>query len=82
LQFQAGDKAHEASGSIRSEGDVLLKGAQGHQQHPEQVFRAESFYPTWSLEHADDALKKKVSTIAGWQNIPRPPDLAPGHASS
>lgn len=79
---KAGDKSYEASGSIRSEGDVLLKGAQGHQQHPEQVFRAESFYPCWTLERADDALKKKVSTIAGWQNIPRPPDLAPGHARS
>ena len=82
MDLQAGDKHCEESGSIRSEGDVLLKGAQGHQQHPEKVFRAESFYPTWTLERANDALKKKVSSIAGWQNIPRPPDVAPGHARS
>jgi pectate lyase len=71
---KAADKHHEASGSIRSEGDIFLKGAQGPQRNPEQVFTAESFYPCWTLERAGDALMKKVSSIAGWQNIPRPPE--------
>ena len=79
---QAGDKQYEEAGSIRSEGDVFLRGAQGHEQHPEKVFRAESFYPSWTLEPADDALKRRLTVIAGWQDIPRPPDSGPGQASS
>lgn len=80
--MQAADRDQEASGSVRSEGDLFLKGAQGHQRNPEVVFHAESYYPTWTLVRADEALKKKIPSIAGWQNILRPPDVHPRHASS
>ncbi|XP_073394493.1 probable pectate lyase 4 isoform X1 [Physcomitrium patens] len=79
---KAGDTGYESAGSIRSEGDVFLKGAQGRVDNPDQVFQPQKFYSSWTLEGANDALMKKVKSIAGWQKILRPPDVTPAHSSS
>ncbi|CAM6022846.1 unnamed protein product [Sphagnum balticum] len=79
---KAADKDVEASGSICSEGDFLLRGAEGWQRNPSVVFQAETYYSRWTLEQANDELMKKVLAIAGWQNIPRPPEAINGHANS
>ncbi|KAG0572041.1 hypothetical protein KC19_VG064500 [Ceratodon purpureus] len=74
---KAGDKDHEAWGTLRSENDLFLNGAQGHMQGPNQVFGVEEFYSNYTLESADAELIKKIQRIAGWQNVPRPCELAP-----
>lgn len=74
--IQAGDSGHEASGTLRSENDLFLNGAQGHMEGPNQVFGIEEFYSNFTLERADAELMKKIQRIAGWQNIPRPCELA------
>ncbi|CAK9230054.1 unnamed protein product [Sphagnum troendelagicum] len=79
---KAADRDVEASGSICSEGDFLLGGAEGWQRNPSVVFQAETYYSQWTLEQANDELMKKVLAIAGWQNIPRPPEAINGHANS
>jgi hypothetical protein len=74
--LQAGDSDHEASGTLRSENDLFLNGAQGHVQGPNQVFGIEEFYSDYTLERADAELMKKIQRIAGWQNVARPCELA------
>ena len=59
-------------------GRDLLKAAQGHQRNLDLVFCAESYYPTWTLEIADEALTRKISSIAEC----RTSLLPPGHESS
>jgi pectate lyase len=78
---KAADKEVEASGSIRSEGDLFLRGAEGHQRNPGSVFQAETFYSNWTLERPSEELMKKISSIAGWQNICRPPEAVSVHTS-
>jgi pectate lyase len=78
---KAADKEVEASGSIRSEGDLFLRGAEGHQRNPGSVFQAETFYSIWTLERPSEELMKKISSIAGWQNICRPPEAVSVHTS-
>jgi pectate lyase len=72
---KAGDCDHEASGTLRSEDDLFLNGAQGHMQGPNQVFNIQQFYSNYTLERADAALMKKIPRIAGWQNVPLPCEL-------
>ena len=74
--MQAGDRDYEESGSLRSESDLFLNGAEGHMQGPNQVFGIEEFYSNYTLERADAELLKKIQRIAGWQNIPRPSERA------
>ncbi|CAM6102821.1 unnamed protein product [Calypogeia fissa] len=72
---KAPDRDLPASGSVRSEGDSFLKGAEGTPRNPLDVFKAEAFYPHWTLEPSGDALKQKICRIAGWQNCVLPPDV-------
>lgn len=72
--MQAGDRDHAVSGNIRSEGDIFLNGAKGEPRNPLSVFKAETFYPHWTLEPAGDGLVKKICKSAGWQNCERPAD--------
>jgi len=67
--MQAADRDEKESGSLRSEGDLFLNGAEGHVQDPDSVFKAQDFYEHWTLEPADTDLIKNVSRNAGWQNI-------------
>ncbi|BBN04073.1 pectate lyase [Marchantia polymorpha subsp. ruderalis] len=71
---KAGDRDHAVSGNIRSEGDIFLNGAKGEPRNPLSVFKAETFYPHWTLEPAGDGLVKKICKSAGWQNCERPAD--------
>ncbi|KAJ7519799.1 hypothetical protein O6H91_20G056000 [Diphasiastrum complanatum] len=72
---KAADKEETASGSLRSEGDLFLNGAQGKPCNPFGVFAPQEFYPTWTLEPASEALLHKIQLIAGWQKLQLPPDL-------
>jgi pectate lyase len=65
--MQAADRDEKESGSLRSEGDLFLNGAEGHVQDPDSVFKAQDFYEHWTLEPADTDLIKNVSRNAGWK---------------
>lgn len=71
---QAADKDRAVSGSIRSEGDLFLKGAQGTPMSPDMVFDVKAHYSHWTLEPASLELAQKLASAAGWQRIPLPPD--------
>lgn len=70
---KAADKDQAVSGSIRSEGDLFLKGARGVPKSPEKVFDVRAYYSHWTLEPATPELAQKVASLAGWQSIPLPP---------
>ncbi|CAI9773103.1 unnamed protein product [Fraxinus pennsylvanica] len=72
---KAADKDETKSGSIISEGDLFLNGAQASIRNigkEESIFHPSDFYPTWTLELASDSLKSVLRICAGWQSIPRP----------
>ncbi|CAA6669351.1 unnamed protein product [Spirodela intermedia] len=72
---KAPDREEAETGCIRSEGDVFLKGADAClSRNPGAVFRAEEFYSSWTMGPVGEALRKAVSSAAGWQRIQRPPD--------
>ncbi|KAI4385700.1 hypothetical protein MLD38_003695 [Melastoma candidum] len=72
---KASDKLHEASGLIRSEGDVFLNGAQAHLRQGVSegcVFHPSEYYHDWTVEPPSESLKYILQVCAGWQSIPRP----------
>ncbi|KAK1265380.1 hypothetical protein QJS04_geneDACA017911 [Acorus gramineus] len=73
----ATDREEAGRGYIRSEGDLFLNGAQ-HCLIEESdlvcVFKAEEYYPTWTMEPPSDALKEILQICTGWQAVPRPSD--------
>lgn len=72
---QAADRQGASSGLIRSEGDVLLNGAQScllQGVGENCVFHPGEYYPTWTLESPLDSLKDVLQICTGWQSIPRP----------
>ncbi|KAJ6429067.1 hypothetical protein OIU84_020661 [Salix udensis] len=75
---KAADREGSSSGFIRSEGDVLLKGAQPcllQGVGENCVFRPSEYYPTWTLESPLDSLKDVLQICTGWQSIPRPAEM-------
>ncbi|KAJ6727129.1 PECTATE LYASE [Salix purpurea] len=75
---KAADREGSSSGFIRSEGDVLLKGAQQcllQGVGENCVFRPSEYYPTWTLESPLDSLKDVLQICTGWQSIPRPAEM-------
>ena len=73
---QASDKEDEETGRIRSEGDVLLNGADSVlTTDPRGVFRADEYYSSWTMAPAGQQLKQTIRAIAGWQNVALPPDI-------
>ncbi|XP_022869881.1 probable pectate lyase 4 [Olea europaea var. sylvestris] len=72
---KAADKDEKISGSIISEGDLFLNGAQASIrsiEKEESIFHPSDFYPTWTLELASDSLKAVLQICAGWQSITMP----------
>uniref|UniRef100_A0A6N2LQR5 Pectate lyase n=1 Tax=Salix viminalis TaxID=40686 RepID=A0A6N2LQR5_SALVM len=81
VEAQAADREGSSSGFIRSEGDVLLKGAQPcllQGVGENCVFRPSEYYPTWTLESPLDSLKDVLQICTGWQSIPRPAEMVIG----
>ncbi|MQL93700.1 hypothetical protein Taro_026339 [Colocasia esculenta] len=77
---KAPDREVAACGSIRSEGDLFMNGAQPcllSGATTESVFRASEFYPAWTLEPASEALKQVLQVCSGWQAISSPADIVP-----
>lgn len=62
------------SGSIKSEGDLLLNGAQSCLPNEGCVFHPSEYYPSWTMEAASDSLKNVLQVCSGWQSIPKPAD--------
>jgi pectate lyase len=57
-------RARRITGSVRSEGDLLLNGARVEQNDPAGVFDPSSFY-LWSVEPADSDLTRMIRGGAG-----------------
>jgi len=65
--FSGGDPEKDASpGFVRSEGDLLLNGAQVRENEPGQVFDPSTYYEA-TVEPATDDLRQRLSTETGWQ---------------
>eukprot|EP00897_Mesotaenium_endlicherianum_P005204 jgi/Mesen1/4711/ME000241S03753 len=71
---KAADRDVAESGSLRSEGDLFLRGAQGVMQTPKRVFDVREYYSHYTIEGATQDLASRISTMAGWQKVPLPPD--------
>ncbi|XP_078435459.1 pectin lyase-like superfamily protein [Wolffia australiana] len=72
---KATDRDCEATGCIRSEGDLFVNGAVATlATDPRGVFRAEEFYATWTMGPAGEQLKHVIRAVAGWQKTRRPDD--------
>lgn len=74
---QAADKESGVSGSIRSEGDLFLNGAQPGLMNENvgcNIFHPSEYYPTWTVEPPTDDLKQVLLHCTGWQSVVRPPD--------
>ncbi|KAK9087002.1 hypothetical protein Syun_029396 [Stephania yunnanensis] len=69
---KAPDKEEASSGCLRSEGDIFLCGAQACVTGAERVFHPSEYYPTWTVQAPEEALKEVLPLCAGWQPIPRP----------
>lgn len=73
---KAADTEKVQSGFIRSEGDLLLNGAQPcplrECSEEFSLFHPSEYYPVWTLEPASDSLKAIIQICAGWQSISRP----------
>ncbi|XP_057427220.1 probable pectate lyase 4 [Lotus japonicus] len=77
LHEKAADKEAEATGYIRSEGDLFLNGAQPGllTQNVEcNMFHPSEYYPTWTVEPPKDDLKQVLHHYTGWQSVARPAD--------
>ncbi|MED6136868.1 hypothetical protein PIB30_059821 [Stylosanthes scabra] len=77
---KAADKEEQRSGTIVSEGDMLLNGAQPclvTQNKDESMFHPSEYYQTWTMESADHSLREILQLCSGWQSIPRPKELMP-----
>ncbi|KAL1343282.1 hypothetical protein HN51_029699 [Arachis hypogaea] len=74
---KAADKEVARSGTIVSEGDMLLNGAQPcllTRNNEEAMFHPSEYYPTWTMESADHSLREILQLCSGWQSIARPKD--------
>lgn len=75
---KAADREDVVSGWIRSEGDAFLNGALPcliDGPEVEGVFRPQDYYEHWTMELPSPALKELLQLCAGWQPVPRPPDI-------
>ncbi|KAL6657273.1 hypothetical protein ACP70R_005053 [Stipagrostis hirtigluma subsp. patula] len=75
---KAADRDDVVAGWIRSEGDAFLNGALPclvDGPEVEAVFRPQDYYQRWTMEPASPELKELVKLCAGWQPVPRPPDV-------
>ena len=82
--FSGGDPEKDASpGFVRSEGDLLLNGAQVKENQPGQVFDPSTFYSV-NVEPANETLRQRLLTETGWQAASTGPGgvLAPGPGPS
>ncbi|MED6168917.1 hypothetical protein PIB30_016202 [Stylosanthes scabra] len=59
---KAAYKEEQRSGTIVSEGDMLL---------------TETYYPTWTMESADHSLGEILQLCSGWQSIAKSKELVP-----
>ncbi|TVU29744.1 hypothetical protein EJB05_21352, partial [Eragrostis curvula] len=76
---KAADHDDVAAGWIRSEGDAFLNGALPcliNGPGVEGVFRPQDYYQRWTMEPASPVLKELLQLCAGWQPVPRPPDIS------
>ncbi|KAL9239104.1 hypothetical protein vseg_013455 [Gypsophila vaccaria] len=74
---KADDKECEATGCIKSEGELFLNGAESGAQplaSEDSVFHPSEFYSTWTVEQPSESLKNFLQHCTGWQNVPRPPE--------
>ena len=76
LGVQAADRDQGACGSIRSEGDLFLNGAQPciEGASGECIFKAQDHYPTWTMQPASPSLQEVLKVCTGWQAVARPLD--------
>ncbi|KAL8129779.1 hypothetical protein V2J09_018934 [Rumex salicifolius] len=77
---KAADKDEEATGCIRSEGDLFVHGTQsGLRNLPKEnsVFHPSEFYNSWSVQPPSESLKHLLMHCIGWQSLQCPPDLPP-----
>ncbi|TKY52846.1 pectate lyase 4 [Spatholobus suberectus] len=77
LTEKAADKDVEATGHIRSEGDLFLNGAQPGLMTEDvgcNMFHPSEHYPSWTVEAPTDDLKQIVHHCTGWQSVARPAD--------
>ncbi|KAK8969029.1 hypothetical protein KSP40_PGU001987 [Platanthera guangdongensis] len=75
LTEKAIDKEEDASGWIRSDGDLFLNGAKSCLMEDSNgvcLFDAQEHYQAWTMEPASPALKSALQGCAGWQHVPRP----------
>ncbi|CAI5530102.1 unnamed protein product [Closterium sp. Naga37s-1] len=71
---QAPDRAEPASGSLKSQGNSFLNGAQSKEQGSEGVFDPGHVYSCdWSLW--GQCSREVVVACAGWQDVPLPADV-------
>ncbi|KAK9112314.1 hypothetical protein Scep_019833 [Stephania cephalantha] len=72
---EAPDKEEASCGCLRSEGDMFLCGAEACVTGAERVFHPCEYYPTWTVQAPEEALKEVLPLCAGWLPIPRPAAL-------
>ncbi|KAK4284098.1 hypothetical protein QN277_000971 [Acacia crassicarpa] len=77
---KAADKAEQKSGTIISEGDMFLNGAQPclQTQHTEgcNMFHPSEYYPIWTMEPPSHSFKDVLQICAGWQSVCRPAEIS------
>ena len=77
LTEKAADKEVGATGTIRSEGDIFLNGAQKGLMTEDvgcNMFHPSEHYPSWTVEAPTDDLKQILHHCTGWQSLARPAD--------
>ncbi|XP_074268725.1 putative pectate lyase 4 [Silene latifolia] len=75
---KAADKESEATGHIKSEGDIFINGGESGARplaSEDCVFHPSEFYDTWTMAPPSESLKHFLQHCTGWQNIPRPPEV-------
>ena len=71
---------YSSPGYLKSVDDLMQNGAYHHATGSGRVFKPSRFYP-YEADKADEKLKSKILTRAGWQNVLRPLDLQAEKAS-
>ncbi|KAH1216699.1 hypothetical protein HKD37_13G035962 [Glycine soja] len=77
LTEKAADKEVGATGTIRSEGDIFLNGAQKGLMTEDvgcNMFHPSEHYPSWTVEAPTDDLKQILHHCTGWQSLAKPAD--------
>lgn len=70
---KAADKEEEATGCIKSEGDLFLNGAEPGLcplANEDSVFHPSEFYNAWTVEPPAESHKHVLQLCTGWQNVP------------